>query len=179
MIPLVYLTFIVTLIIASGYVIYNLFNIQNPWLFGWLWFNLFIAIFEFYVVYHKNKFSEGKCPRDYWREHVDQDFWLKTWHEYTCQSDRRYLDKHSFVFNIELTNAVLVVLLWICYILGFAPGVVALLLIQIWVCVYYFLTLPLNRRDINTENPIKTVSYLFISSWWIFVPVYVLTRIRE
>lgn len=171
--PLEFLTLITLGILISGYIVINTFQITYIILFSWLWFNLFIAIYEFYIVHHKAQFSEGKCPRNYWQEHVDSDFWLKTWHEYTCQSDRRYLNKYSFVFNIEFTNAILVVLLWICYLLGLDITIYVVLLIQMWVCAYYFLTLPLDCRDLNTDQPIKTVSYLFISSWWILVPFFI------
>lgn len=167
MLPLFYLTVLFVLIVLSGMLI------NNTLLFGWLWFNLFIAIYEFYIVYHKNKFSQEKCPLDYWKEHVDNDFWLKSWHEYSCQSDTRYLDKTNYVFNIELTNAIIIVLLWIAYLMNYKQLLIILLILQAVVCIFYFITLFTQSQYINKENKNKLISYLFISSWWIIVPVYI------
>jgi hypothetical protein len=173
MTPVYYLLNIIIFIIVSGYSVIKLFNISNILLFAWLWFNLFIAIYEIYIVYHRNKFNKVNCPTHYWKNTIKDTFWLDTWHEYTCNSDKRYLTPSSYVFHIELLNAILVILLWLCYIIHFVPGMLFLLIMQGYVCFIYFITL---KNNILYHHTYKLLIYLFISSWWIIVPFYILSR---
>jgi len=176
MIPLQKLAQVTLGIIVSGISV-GYVSGSGSLLFGWLWFNLFIAIYEFYIVYNRDKFHKFKCPVNYWQEQVSLDsksgfnFWLNTWHEYTCQSDLRYLNPSSYVFYIELTNAILVVLLWIAFLTS--GPVFKLLWSQLLVCTLYFLTL--TRKNLKTPISAKTIIYLLISSLWIIVPLTILS----
>ncbi len=173
MIPLQILSLVTLGITLSGIIAGQALHVskESTLLFGWLWFNLFIAVYEFYIVYNRHKFHPDKCPANYWQEKVRGDFWLNTWHEYTCQSDLRYLNPISYVFSIELTNAILVVLLWIAFLALQTKTVSTLLWSQLIVCTLYFASL---ARNIKKPVSAKTIIYLFISSWWILVPLIIL-----
>lgn len=170
--PILYLSLVGVAILVSGIPFYSG---TNALLFSWLWFNLFIAIYEFYIVANKDRFNPSQCPVDFWREPVQEDFWLKAWHEYSCFSDRRYLTPSDFVFWIEFGNAVLVVLLWLAYLLNQWVLVSILLILQAYHCSIYFISL-VHSKNYTEKEPWKLRFYLTISSLWIIVPIWILLQ---
>lgn len=144
-----------------------------PWLFGWLWFNLFIAVYEVYIVWKRADLQRLGCL-DFWGETGYKDFWLKAWAEYACQADRRYLRPSDFVFWIEFGNAVWVVLLWIAFLARRWYWVGILLLIQAYHCVLYFLT----WAHSNVFLTGKGVAYLGLSALWIILPLVAYMEVR-
>lgn len=173
MFPALYLLLITIIILVTGFVVWRLsiFHSANAILFAWLWFNLFIALYEFYVVYYRHRMAEEECPVNFWRTQVEGDFWLKAWLEYTCYSDRRYLDPNDTVFYIEGLNAILVVLMWLAALTGSYHFLAYLLILQAANCLLYFLSL-FTSRKISVASPTKLVLYLLMSSLWFFVPTY-------
>lgn len=167
MYPLTYLGIVGFVILLSGSLLYRG---VRPFLFTWLWFNLFIAIYEIYIVAQKDKFTPKQCPNDFWNEPVQDGFWLKAWHEYSCFSDRRYLSPSDFVFWIEFGNAVLVILLWMAYLLNQTTLLTILLILQAYHCGIYFLSLIQSKKYVQIL-PWKRNLYLGISSLWIIVPI--------
>jgi len=170
MYPLTYLSLVGIIIILSGVIVYPS---TSPLLFAWLWFNLFIMIYEFYVVAQKDKFNPSKCPNDFWNEPVQDGFWLKAWHEYSCFSDRRYLSPTDFVFWIEFGNAIIVIFLWLAYLFQIPILIQMLLIIQAYHCGIYFLSLIQSKKYIQ-KVPWKRNLYLGISSLWIIIPIFCL-----
>lgn len=180
MYPLSYILFHMIFIVLSGIVLFNYFKLYTGSyiIFSWLWFNLFIAIYEFYIVYNRNKFESLECEKDFWSQSIkiEDNFWLRAWHEYTCYSDTRYLEPTNPVFMIEATNAVIVMFLWIALITRSRYALFALLVIQILCCLLYFITLYISRKT-NVRYPKKAFVYLAISSLWVFAPLVVLYNI--
>jgi len=145
-------------------------------LFSWLWFNLWIAVYEIYIVYYRKELTKNKCNSGFWsRENNLFDFWKDAWNEYTCYSDTRYLNHNDFVFIIEFMNALLVICLFIAFIINSKYWIHLLLIIQAYHCSIYFISL-LHSKKINTLYPIKTTSYLLISALWIFVPLVLIFK---
>ena len=156
----------------TGFLLYISIFPKIPVLFAWLWFNIFIAVYEFYIIYNRQYFATLSCPSDYWGEPTSKNFWLKTWHEYTCYSDTRYLDPSDTVFLIEGLNGVLVILQWIALLTGSYGILMYLLILQAANCLFYFVSLYRSRKT-NTSFPHKATIYLLISSVWFFVPLYI------
>jgi hypothetical protein len=167
MYPLTYLGGVGLVLLVSGILLYPG---TQALLFAWLWFNLFIAIYEVYIVAQKDKFNPKQCPKDFWKEHVQDGFWLKAWHEYSCFSDRRYLSPMDFVFWIEFGNAILVILLWLAYLFHQPTLLMILLIIQAYHCSIYFLSL-VQSKKYDQKVPWKRNLYLGISSLWIIIPL--------
>jgi hypothetical protein len=145
-------------------------TVLNPWVFGWLWFNLFIVVYEIYIVFYRRAhFDAEKCPRDFWKEPVGRDFWFKAWQEYTCFSDRRYLEAGDFVFWLEFGNVVIVALLAMAYVANSGRMMMVVLFVQAYHALIYFLTL-YHSKKYSWMHPTKAVAYLFISAVWIIIP---------
>lgn len=156
---------------VSGYIFYKAFLNISPYLFAWLWFNLAIALYEIYIVFHRRELTRKKCTNGFWsRDSNYRGFWKDAWNEYTCYSDERYLDPDNFVFIIEFMNAILVICLLIAFMVQSKAWIYLLLAIQAYHCSIYFISL-LHSRKTNTTYPMKTASYLLISALWIFVPI--------
>lgn len=174
--PFVILSGAIVLLVVSGYAI-AINTAINPFLFAWLWFNLWIAVYEIYIIYNKRKLSAAVCVdhRDFWtRDSSPTRFWKEAWNEYACVVDRRYLDPHDFVFIIEAINAILVIALLIAVYTGSKPVIIAaILLLQAYHCGIYFASWAASV-DMPIELTFKPVIYLLISALWIFVPVYIL-----
>jgi hypothetical protein len=175
-------------IVVSGVMAADLLSalvVEAPWLFAWLWFNLFIAVYEFYVVAQWRYLKH--CPRDFWKEPVENDsaesekyggFWLKAWAEYACEADRRYLadtsGRPNFVYWIEFGNAIWVVLLWIAFLMQQWSLVGILLILQAYHCGIYFLSWAYDRRAYGEGFKglsYKAYAYLALSALWIVIPV--------
>jgi hypothetical protein len=175
--PFSYILLYVFIIIVSGFVSFKFFApfTTSHALFAWLWFNVFIAIYEFYIVYQRKTLATMTCQTSFWNTPISQheNLWLRAWHEYTCYSDTRYMEPNNPVFLIEAMNAVIVVLLWIAFLFKSIICIYVLLVLQTLCCVLYFITLYTSRKT-NTEHPRKALIYLSISSLWIIVPVALL-----
>ena len=178
--PFLYLLLTAIIIILTGYAVWRASNFSATMpvapmlLFAWLWFNLFIAAYEFYIVYKRRSLAEQECPRDFWGTPTSADaadFWLRAWLEYTCYSDTRYLDPNDTVFYIEGLNAILVVLMWGALLTGSYPLLMYLLILQAANCVFYFVSLYKSGK-INAASPTKLTLYLLMSSLWVFAPLY-------
>lgn len=172
--PFIILAAALALIFLSGHELYKYTDI-NPVLFGWLWFNLWIAIYEIYIVYNKRNLTPEACgaSESFWtRDSGPLRFWKEAWNEYACEADHRYLDPHDFVFIIEAINAVIVAaLIYAIYAKSAPITIAALLLLQAYHCGIYFVSWAHSGAyKIST----KSVAYLLISAIWIFFPVYIL-----
>lgn len=171
MLPLLYLTIWAVIVISSGMAAYQpLAGSLSPTVFAWLWFNLFIAAYEAHVVIMRKKFSKSGCPSNFWKEPVQDGFWLTAWHEYTCYSDTRYLDYNDPVFVIEGLNAFIVLMMWLALYFRAYTIIIPLLLLQALNCVLYFVTLYKSGK-INKSHKLKTILYLLMSSTWIIIPL--------
>jgi hypothetical protein len=160
--------------ILSGLLVYRIIKPRYPFLFAWIWFNIWIAIYEAYVVFNRRKLSEYEkdCEnRKYWSEKKDRPFWLDTWSEYSCFADTRYFNPEDFVHWIELGNAIIVCFIIIFTILGWYKIVYLLLLIQAYHCLIYFVSL-IQSKKYGYPNIFKKILYLFVSSLWIIIPVF-------
>lgn len=176
--PFLYLLLTAIIIILTGSAVWRASNFSATvpvLLFAWLWFNLFVAAYEFYIVYKRRTLAEQSCPQDFWGTPDAPDFWLRAWLEYTCYSDTRYLDPDDPVFYIEGLNAVLVVLMWGALLTGSYELLVFLLILQAANCVFYFVSLYKSGKT-NTASPTKLTLYLLMSSLWVFAPLYLVLR---
>lgn len=162
------------LIIVSGWMAYASWTTISPLLFGWLWFNIWIAIYEMYIVYRRKQLTEEKCQPGFWSQSSSPwTFWKDAWNEYTCFSDRRYLNSNDFVFVIELINAILVIMMWFLLLTNQQGALYPLLILQAYHCGIYFVSLWYSQK-INMVNLWKTWIYLFISALWFVVPLYLI-----
>ncbi len=175
--PLYLLSLTLLSLLISGMTLYSyLFSNISGVLFAWLWFNLWIAIYEIYIVYQRKTLTKEKCHPGFWSKDTTWNtFWKDAWNEYTCYSDTRYLNPNDFVFIIELINAILVILLWFALASSNPAWIYILLLIQAYHCCIYFISLWHNQK-INHAYPIKLYGYLAISALWIIIPIYTLSR---
>lgn len=173
-------------IILSGIVAYKALGKStkiHPILFGWIWFNIWIAIYETYIVLYRSRMRqyEDSCEkRKFWSRGdgaaIGDSFWLRAWAEYACFADKRYFDPNNLVFWIELGNAIIVGVLVLLLIMGWNTAVLYMLLIQAYHCFIYFLTWwKENRTDnnISVEGE-KKYMYLLLSAVWLILPVVVI-----
>jgi hypothetical protein len=183
MLPVAYIGIHAILVLLSGLVLFGYAPslALSPGLFAWLWFNLFVAMYEAYVVSKRYSMAQQKCPHDFWGTRVPDsagDFWIQAWLEYTCYSDTRYLDPKDTVFYIEGLNAVLVVLMWMAALAGAHPLLMYLLILQAANCLFYFVSLYKSGK-ISTSSMPKLVLYLLLSSLWFVVPLYLVYRTKK
>ena len=66
--PFLILTLTGVIIIVSGSFVYTSWTKVSPLLFGWLWFNLWIAIYEMYIVYRRKQLTREKCQPGFWSQ---------------------------------------------------------------------------------------------------------------
>jgi hypothetical protein len=164
--PVVYIGIVCILIVLTGA---GLGMIQSPVLLWW-WFNVFIAVYELYIVKKRHTLLAKDCPKDFWAEAVGPGFWKRAWLEYTCQSDRRYLDPNDAVYLIEFGNVIWVILLGVALAAGNPMGIAVVLLGQAYHCGVYFVSL-IHSGNIHWARPEKTIGYLGISALWIIIPL--------
>ena len=170
--PLLYILITVILISVSGIL---LAPKTNNILFAWLWFNVFIAIYEFYIVWKRNEMVMYKDigeNMDFWNTSSTDYFWRDAWGEYSYNSDRRYLEPTDFVYWIEFGNAIIVLLLWMAFISNNMLLVKVLLVIQAYHCGIYFLSWYYTYGNTRFSN-LQEI-YLGISALWIICPVALL-----
>lgn len=168
--PWIVLSSTVVFMILSGKLVYSWISMY-PYLFAWLWFNLWIAIYEIYIVFYRKELTKQRCQPGFWsRETNFLSFWKEAWNEYTCYSDERYLDSSDFVFVIEFLNALMILGLWVAFFYRHVAALYILLAIQAYHCGIYFMSLYHSRKT-NVEYPWKTFSYLMISAAWVIFPL--------
>ena len=168
--PWIVLSSAIIAMILSGKIAYSYFY-QSPYVFAWLWFNLWIAIYEIYIVVYRKELTKKRCQPGFWSRDTNiLSFWKEAWNEYTCYSDERYLDPTDFVFVIEFMNALLIIGLWFAYVFKRSIILYLLLAIQGYHCILYFISLYHSKKT-NTQYPWKTFSYLMISALWVILPI--------
>jgi hypothetical protein len=175
--PLYLLSLTIMCLLITGVTLHTyLFSNIYGVLFAWLWFNLWIAFYEIYIVYQRKTLTKEKCQPGFWSKDTNwYSFWKDAWNEYTCYSDTRYLNPNDFVFIIELINAILVILLWFAILNHNIFWIYILLFIQAYHCCIYFISL-WHSQKINNAYPLKLYGYLAISALWIMIPIYTLSR---
>jgi hypothetical protein len=164
----------------------------------WFWgvFNVFIGFWELYAYTNRdklilssdsiwNKISNGTT--------TFSTFWIDAWIEY-CKVDSRYIKKYSnteYVWIFELSNFVLAILFLIFLINKNVAILKIILLLSIYNCSCYFLTLLIeifnnsnsNNNTIILENIKKYASlwnliiYYLICGIWLIVPIILYIKI--
>jgi hypothetical protein len=175
----IYILFVAIFIVLSGIVAYKFIKPSiHPLLFGWIWFNIWIAIYETYIVVNRDtikKYGANCENKDFWESNTKDNFWLRAWAEYACFADRRYFDPNNIVFWIELGNAIIVVILLLVYLLGYGNTniLIYVLIIQAYHCFIYFLTWMWENQKVNSIEGYRKYIYLLISAVWIIVPIII------
>lgn len=188
MVALLYVLGTVIFIVVSGVVAYRSLGKRtkiHPLLFGWIWFNIWIAVYETYIVIYRSRMRqyEDSCEQKrFWsqaRDGGEGSFWLRAWAEYACFADKRYFDPNNLVFWIELGNAIIVVVLILLLIMGWNTALLYMLVIQAYHCFIYFLTWWKEGRtgNISVEGEKKYI-YLLLSAVWLVVPVILVLMIQ-
>jgi uncharacterized membrane protein YuzA (DUF378 family) len=168
-------------IFITGFIVGLIIKPSHALLFAWIWFNLFIALYETYVFIKRKELEAKKmdCNKtNFWKEPVSDSFWLDAWAEYACVADERYFNPLDFVYWIEIGNAVLVVLMLFTAVLGWTNALYVLVALQAYHCFMYFATFVHEKRNhISTfwkDAELKSSIYLGISALWIIIPVFIL-----
>lgn len=130
----------------------------------WFVFNLFISLYEVYIIQNRYYLNKNHCDDDFWRGSVNRKTLLKDyWNEYACQTDERYFNTDSYVYILEGLNVFFTILL------GFAilknKYIKEVLLLQFLNAVFYFVSLS------KGNNSDKDITYKTISSLWLIIPV--------
>lgn len=156
-------------------------NSINPILFGWIWFNIWIGLYETYMVINRTRlatYNENCDKKTFWSEDnrdKSRPFWLDAWSDYACYADDRYYKPNQLVHWIELGNAIIVAILIICILAGFNKMLIVILVIQAYHCFIYFLTLWHYRLENKNKNTnYKTILYLILSAIWIIIPIIII-----
>ncbi len=143
----------------------------------WILFNLVISLYELY------------CYNNYEKLGIDKknNIILDSWSEYSRVDPRYVLNKNNdykYVWNFELFNVVNTILLTLFY-LNNKPNmninINIILISQLLATSLYFSTLITSDKEIKEtiiKNSTKTkrILYYFISSIWILVPLYFLSK---
>jgi hypothetical protein len=146
---------------------------------AWGVINLFIGLWEVYAFNNREQLILEK--RTIWEkigkgEINIYNFWIEGWSEY-CKVDSRYIYK-PYVWVFELLNAIIAFLFLLGLILETPQVIRFLLILSIYNCMLYFISLLLenlycqnnNKFARNWQFPI----YYLISGIWIIVPAYLL-----
>jgi len=187
--------FIYYLFILAIYPIIT-FLLCNNNILAWLIFNIPIIIIE--IVGYKNRYELKplKNNESIFLQPVKntEEFINKIWEEYG-RIDSRYLDKNRhYVWNFELGNVILTLLLGFAYFYNSKNSknsnnwIKTFLILQILNCILYFITYfydyiknwksnlknKMENKNIDYIFIFKQVLYLSISSTWIFIPYLIL-----
>jgi hypothetical protein len=176
--------FLYYLFILAIYPLITIFLCKNN-ILAWLIFNIPIIIIELVGYKNRNDLRTLKHNESIFFQHIQniEEFINIIWEEYG-RIDNRYLDKNRhYVWNFELGNVILVILLGFAYFYNLnKSNLFILLILQIINCILYFITYFYdyfkykNMRNKNIDNIFifKQILYLSISSIWIIVPFYLL-----
>ncbi len=158
-----------------GVVVSGLF-VSNTLLYGWIWFNVFIAIYEVYIYAKRNALSTTHCSQDFWNTLIEApDVPFRAWEECACVADHRYVDPDSYVYLFELLNVALAVTLCFAWFNNKYKLIRHSLIAQALVCIIYFITLYQKNSFTRRRLSIKHWSYWSISALWIIIPLALIT----
>ena len=158
---------------------------NNKLLLLWIWgiVNLITGLWEIYVYSNRNSLQlENKTIWDKISDNKINfyNFWIEGFSEYS-KVDSRYINKH-YVWGFELFNAIISIIFIILLIMQKYELLQLVLLLSIINCILYFATLFMEIYIIKDEKIINNIkqyaklwmlfTYYFISSIWIFVPLY-------
>jgi hypothetical protein len=158
-----------TVILYSLLILLFLCYISKSLLLGWIYFNIFISIYELYIIYNRKDLRESNCDDDFWDRDNNGEIWKKSWEEYACKTDKRYFNKNNYVFLLEFINVLLTI--GLLYAISYKKNLIkTLLLLQFLNAVVYFTTLTAENHGG------KGHIYRGISALWLIVPVLLLYR---
>lgn len=143
-----------------------IFVASKSLLHSWIYFNIFISLYEMYIILTRKKLNKNNCSDGFWNEEDDGVLFHKAWQEYACKTDERYFDKSNYVFIFEFINVVLTLLMLVNM-----KYVRPLLLLQLLNCSVYFTTLT------SDNNTYLGHTYRAISALWLVVPAILLYRL--
>lgn len=146
----------------------------------WILFNLVISLYELYCYnnYHKLGINNKN------------NIILDSWSEYS-RVDPRYIinsqikgNDYTYVWNFELFNVFNTILLTIFYLTNKQYNINIILISQLLATSLYFSTLLITVKSnkeikeiiVNNSTYTKRMLYYFISSIWILVPLYFLSK---
>ena len=136
----------------------------------WLVFNVFISLYEIYIINTRNVVKPYYCLKNFWTtplkfKEIDrlQAYWI----EYACKVDNRYFNSNSYVYWFEALNVVTTILAIIFYNYN-SQYVMYAIFLQMLNCCAYFYTIPQQKYDYID------IVYLSISAIWILIPLYLL-----
>lgn len=138
----------------------------------WLIFNVFISLYEIYIIKTRHAIKDKYCIKNFWTvpfTYKDIDRLQAYWIEYACKVDNRYFKSSSYVYYFEAINVVTTIVAIILYY--YNPKYISIpILFQMLNCFMYFYTIPKQKYEYID------IIYLAISSLWIFVPLYILLK---
>ena len=150
----------------------------------WAIFNLFIGFWEIYAFTNRDKLllsSESIWDKIKNGSTTFNTFWIDAWSEY-CKVDSRYIKTYSplqYVWGFELFNSILAILFLYFLISKNMSYLKIILLLSIFNCSFYYLTLIYEIYNNNTifENVKQYASvwnliiYYLICSIWLIIPI--------
>lgn len=135
---------------------------SNSLLDTWIFFNIFISIYEMYIIIVRKKLTQDDCRDNFWTEKNDGQIFRKAWNEYACVTDKRYFSPNSYVFLFEFINVIITIFLFLNR--DKKDNIKKLLLLQFINASIYFTTL-------TAENKRFGHIYRSISALWLICPV--------
>ncbi len=139
----------------------------------WILFNLIISLYELYCYNNNEKLGFDKKS--------GSNIILDSWSEYSRVDPRYVINKYKYVWNFELFNVVNTILLTLFYLNNKNLYINIILFSQLLATSLYFSTLITSNKEIKdiiikkSTKP-KRIIYYFISSLWILVPLYFLSK---
>ncbi len=139
----------------------------------WILFNLIISLYELYCYNNNEKLGFDKKS--------GSNIILDSWSEYSRVDPRYVINKYKYVWNFELINVVNTILLTLFYLNNKNLYINIILFSQLLATSLYFSTLITSNKEIKdiiikkSTKP-KRIIYYFISSLWILVPLYFLSK---
>ncbi len=139
----------------------------------WILFNLIISLYELYCYNNNEKLGYDKKS--------GSNIILDSWSEYSRVDPRYVINKYKYVWNFELINVVNTILLTLFYLNNKNLYINIILFSQLLATSLYFSTLITSNKEIKdiiikkSTKP-KRIIYYFISSLWILVPLYFLSK---
>jgi hypothetical protein len=134
----------------------------------WFLFNVFISIYEVYIIYNRNKLTTQECSDDFWdKESNPKTMFKDYWNEYSCKTDDRYFNNKNYVFYMEALNIVFTILLG--YAMVYKKKLIkSILILQFINAVVYFSTL----KSVDLKDSV----YRSISCLWLVIPVILIYK---
>jgi hypothetical protein len=136
----------------------------------WLIFNVFISLYEIYIIKTREIVKDKYCVKNFWTvpfKFKDINRLQAYWIEYACKVDNRYFNKNSYVYYFEAINVITTVAAIILYFYNL-DYISFPIFFQMINCCMYFYTIPSQKYDYID------IVYLSISALWILIPLYIL-----